>query len=289
MHRFTIFVLLLAGISNSIEAQDKVARGRIIDADTKKPIPYVNIGVFHKNIGTVSDEKGLFKLDLNVNSIANDSIIFSHIGYKLSKYSISQLVDPIGDIKLSPVSNLLEEVIITPKKKVKKVLGRNGKGLGLMHYNFYTSYEREVDDRLGKEAGILLSVKKDCFLNELQMQISSNEFSSLKFRLNFYKAIDGISTELIQTKEVIFEIKNEFVGLYKFDLRPYEIFLNKEMGDIVASIQWVESTKAKPNSKYFSLYSSLSTNSSFLSRAKSMAKWEKSRQDVRLCFISECD
>jgi hypothetical protein len=256
MYRFSILVLLLTVLSNSIVAQEKIVRGRIIDADTKKPIPYVNIGVFHKNIGTVSDEKGQFKFGISDNSITNDSILFSHIGYQTSKYSISQVVNPIGDIQLSPASNLLQEVIIKPKKTVKKFFGRNGKGLGLMHYNFYTYYEREVDDRLGKEVGILVSVKKNCFLNELQMHISSNEFSSLKFRLNFYKVVDGIPVDLINMKEVIFEIKNEFVGLYKLDLIPYDIFLNKEMGEIVASIQWVESAKANPKSKYFSLYSS---------------------------------
>jgi hypothetical protein len=289
MYRFSIFVLLLIVLSNSIVAQEKIVRGRIIDADTKKPIPYVNIGVFHKNIGTVSDEKGQFKFGISDNSITNDSILFSHIGYQTSKYSISQLVNPIGDIQLSPASNLLQEVIIKPKKTVKKFFGRNGKGLGLMHYNFYTYYELEVDDRLGKEVGILVSVKKNCFLNELQMHISSNEFSSLKFRLNFYKVVDGIPVDLINMKEVIFEIKNEFVGLYKLDLIPYDIFLNKEMGEIVVSIQWVESAKANPKSKYFSLYSSLSPNSSCLSRTKSMAKWEKSKQDISLCFLSECD
>ena len=289
MVRFVMLALLLSGISNIVDAQDKIAKGRIIDAETKQVIPYVNIGIFQKNIGTVSNENGQYQLAFSGNYAASDSIIFSHVGYRTVKYSIAQFINSISDIQLTPISNTLQEVVVKSRNLSEKILGRNGKGLGLMHYNFYTFYEKDVDDRLGKEAGILLKNKRDCFLNELHMQISSNEFASLKFRLNFYKTVDGVPTELIITKEIVFEIRDEFVGLYKFDLRPFDIYLTRDIGDVAATIQWVESKKAKLNSKYFSLYSSLSTNSSFISRPKSMASWEKSNRDVSLSFLSECD
>ncbi len=289
MFRFLVLVLLLSGVSALVVAQDKIVKGRIIDAETKQGIPYVNIGIFQKNIGTVSSENGQYQLGFSGNYATSDSIIFSHVGYQTVTYSIAQLLNPMPAIQLLPISKTLQEVVVKPRKLAKRILGRNGKGLGLMHYNFYTFYEQEVDDRLGKEAGILIPNKRDCFLNELQLQISSNEFASLKLRLNFYKIVDGIPTELIIPKEIIFEIKDGFIGLYKFDLRPYSIYLTRDMGSVAATIQWVESKKAKPNSKYFSLYSALSTNSSFISRPKSMAKWELSKQDVSLCFLSECD
>ena len=289
MHKYLIFLLLLLGASYSVKAQGTKVKVRIIDAETKQAIPYVNIGVFQKNIGTVSDENGKFELKFSGNSIATDSIVFSHLGYQILKFAPIQLANSLGDIPLYPAPTLLQEVSIKPKKTVKKFLGRNGKGLGLMHYNFYTFYEKEVDDRLGKEAGVLLPVKKDCFLNELQMHISSNEFSSLKFRLNLYQVVDGVPTELIMPKEVIFEIKEGYVGLFKLDLRAYNLYLTQDMGLVAATIQWVESKKAKPTSKYFSLYASLSANSSFVYRAKSMANWESSKQDISLGFISECD
>lgn len=289
MHKYAVALLFLLAVSNSLIAQEKKVTGRIVDAETKQAIPYVNIGVFQKNIGTVSDEHGKFELRFSGNSVASDSIIFSHIGYQTVTYARSQLLNPVGDIALYPASKLLQEVSIKPKKTVKKFLGRKGKGLGLMHYNFYTFYEKEVDDRLGKEAGVLLPVKKDCFLNELQMHISSNEFSSLKFRLNLYKVVDGMPTQLMMPQEVIFEIKDAYVGLYRLDLRSYNLYLTKEMGLVAATLQWVESKKAKPSSKYFSLYSSLSTDPSFIYRAKSMANWVSSKQDISLGFLSECD
>lgn len=289
MHKYVVALLFLLGVSNSLIAQEKKVIGRLVDAETKQAIPYVNIGVFQKNVGTVSDENGNFVLGFSDYNMASDSIIFSHIGYHTVKYAPNQLVNSLGDIPLYPASTLLQEVSIKSKKTLKKFLGRNGKGLGLLHFNFYTFYEKEVDDRLGKEAGVLLPVKRDCFLNELQMNISSNEFSSLKFRLNLYKVVDGIPTELIIPKEVIFEIKEGYVGLYRLDLRAYNLYLTKDMGLVAATIQWVESKKSKPNSKYFSLYSSLSANSAFVYRAKSMANWVTSKQDISFGFLSECD
>ena len=289
MNRFVVLVLLLSCISVLVDAQDNIAKGRIIDAETKQVIPYVNIGILQKNIGTVSNENGQYQLGFSGNYAASDSIIFSHVGYRTVKYSIAQFINSISDIQLTPISNTLQEVVVKSRNLSEKILGRNGKGLGLMHYNFYTFYEKDVDDRLGKEAGILLKNKRDCFLNELHMQISSNEFASLKFRLNFYKTVDGVPTELIIPKEIVFEIRDGFVGLYKFDLKPFTIYLTKDLGDVAATIQWVDSKKTNPNSKYFSLYSSLSTNSSFISRPKSMASWEKSNRDVSLSFLSECD
>ena len=289
MVRVVVFVFLLSSVSILVNAQNKVAQGRIIDAESKQAIPYVNIGVLQKNIGTVSTESGQFQISFPGNMAPQDSVVFSHIGYKTITYSEDQLLRLDGDIQLSPASNLLQDVVVKPKKWKNKILGRSGKGLGLMHYNFYTFYEKEVDDRLGKEAGILITNKRDCFLNELQMQISSNEFSSLKFRLNFYQVKNGIPTEPILPKEIVFEIKDGFVGLYKLDLTPFNLYLTKDLGDVAATIQWVESKKMRPNSKYFSLYSSLSANTSFVSRPKSMASWETSKQDLSLCFISACD
>ena len=237
MNRFVVLVLLLSCISVLVDAQDNIAKGRIIDAETKQVIPYVNIGILQKNIGTVSNENGQYQLGFSGNYAASDSIIFSHVGYRTVKYSIAQFINSISDIQLTPISNTLQEVVVKSRNLSEKILGRNGKGLGLMHYNFYTFYEKDVDDRLGKEAGILLKNKRDCFLNELHMQISSNEFASLKFRLNFYKIVDGIPTELIIPKEIVFEIRDGFVGLYKFDLKPFTIYLTKDLGDVAATIQ----------------------------------------------------
>ena len=56
-----------------------------------------------------------------------------------------------------------------------------------MHTNFYTYEEKGVDDRLSKEIGMKFKLQNDCKINDLNFNITSNEFSSLKFRLNIYE------------------------------------------------------------------------------------------------------
>ena len=53
--------LLLILISGSLSAQIK---GVVKDSLTGNPIPYVNIWVENKNIGTTSEENGSFSIDL---------------------------------------------------------------------------------------------------------------------------------------------------------------------------------------------------------------------------------
>ncbi|MCK7530594.1 MAG: hypothetical protein MZV63_05890 [Marinilabiliales bacterium] len=51
--------------------------------------------------------------------------------------------------------------------------------------------------------------------------------------------------KLIVEKDIVFEIKDEFKGWFIVDLKPYEIYLDKETEDIAVTIQWVESKKGK--------------------------------------------
>ena len=149
--------------------------------------------------------------------------------------------------------NQLEEVVVKFVKPKSKILGRNSKGFGLMHFNFYTYYEKDVDDRLSKEVGMKFKLKKDCKINDLNFNITSNDFKSLKFRLNFYKIENGLPTELISEKDIIFEIKDEYKGWFTLDLKQYDIYLNKDSEDVAISIQWIESKKVNEKSKYFGI------------------------------------
>ena len=269
-------------------AEEKIITGRIIDNKTKLPVAYVNIGIAFKGSGTISSEQGLFKLKLNSNINSTDTIYFSHIGYETSKYLVHDMKDTLNTIQL--VSNAVElnEIAITPQKKRNKVFGRNSRGLGLMHYNFYTAYEKEVDDRLSKEIGIVIKPKGDCILEDLNIYISSNEFSSLKFRLNFYKIEDGKPTALVIFKEIVFEISNQYKGWFNVDLTPYNIYLNKDMGEVAATIQWVQSKKAFESSKYLGISTSVSPTETSFFREKSMDVWKIEKQSLSIYFNSSC-
>ena len=282
------FFFFIAITLNSF-SQEKVINGEIKDAENNTYLQYANIGISNKNTGTVSNSDGKFSLKIDEKINDNDFVTFSYIGYKTQTIAISKLKLPYSVIKLEPKKNQLDEVIVKFVKLEPKIIGRNSKGLGVMHANFYNYYEKDVDDRLSKEIGMKFKLKKDCKINDLNFNITSNEFRSLKFRVNFYKIENGFPTNLIVEKDIVFEIKNEFKGWFNLDLKSYEIYLDKEIEDIAITIQWVESLKANGKSKYFGISTAMSATETSFFREKSMDSWKISGQSLSFYLNIMCN
>ena len=95
-------------------------------------------------------------------------------------------------------------------------------------------------------------------------------------------------TKLIVAKDIVFEIKDEFKGWFNLDLKPYEIYLDKETEEIAITIQWVESKKANEKSKYFSISAAKSATETFFYREKSMDTWRKSGASLSFYLNTLC-
>lgn len=284
--RFYTFILTLITLNSF--SQEKVINGEIKDAESKTHLQYANVGIKNKSLGTVSNADGKFSLKVNELINENDSVSFSYIGYKTKTISVSSLNLFNNIIELEPNIEQLKEVIVKFVKPKAKIFGRNSKGLGLMHANFYTYYEKDVDDRLSKEIGMKFKLKKDCKIEDLNFNITSNEFTSIKFRLNFYKIENGFPTELIVGKDIVFEIKDKFIGWFNLDLKPYEIYLDKKTEDIAIAIQWVESKKENEKSKYFAISTAMSATETSFYREKAMDSWSKSGQSLSFYLNAMC-
>ena len=279
--------LFLSFILNSF-SQVRTISGEVIDIHTKENLGYVNIGIPYKGVGTVSNSKGEFLIKLNEHINKNDTLYFSHIGYKTKKIVLSQLKPRDNIIELVPETQQLDEVIVSLKEPKFKRFGRSSKGLGLLHSNFYSSYEKEVDDRLSKEMGMKFKAKKDCKISDLNFHITTNDFKSLKFRINFYNIENGLPADIIVDKDIIFEIKDNFTGWHKVDLEAYDIYVDKDLEEFAVTIQWVESVKAKESSKYFALSVAKSLENDFLYREKTMDRWNKSGMSLSFYLNSMC-
>ncbi|WP_298371246.1 carboxypeptidase-like regulatory domain-containing protein [uncultured Lutibacter sp.] len=287
----TFFSIIAFFIMAIIHSQEKTITGKVWNFENNKPLAYVNIGIKNKTVGTVSNNNGLFKLSLNKKVSSKDTVIFSYIGFKTKKYLVSELNKIKKPIFLQPKNMELEEVVVNSKKlKLKpKKIGRTSKGLGLFHSNFYSYYEKDVDDRLSKERGMKFKVKRNCHIKDLNFNITSNDFKSLKFRLNFYKIKDGLPTDLIVQQNIVFEIKDNFLGWLTVDLEPYEIFLNKEIEDVAVTIQWLESVKANEKSKYFAISTASSPTHTAYFREKAMDSWNKGGQNLSFYLNAICE
>ena len=274
-----------------IYSQDKIIVGNILNFESNESLSYVNVGVINKSVGTVSDKNGHFKLFLNKHVTSKDTVVFSHVGFKTEIFSISDLKKLEEPISLLPQNMELDEVILNSKKlnfKPKKI-GRTSKGLELMHANFYTAYEKSVDDRLSKEKGMKFTVRRNCYIKDLNFNITSNDFKSLKFRVNFYKIKDGLPTDLIIHENIIFEVRDSYLGWYVVDLEKYNIFLTAKMKEIAVTIQWLESEKTNEKSKYFAISTSNSPMHTGYFREKAMDKWNKASQNLSFYLNALCE
>jgi len=280
--------LLIIFIAFNTFAQEQIISGKIKDSKDNSVVEYVNIGIANKNTGTVSNSRGIFSLRLNDKVRPNDTIIFSHVGYATKSIVVNQLKSEDNSILLEPSSTTLKEVVVKFKQPKPKQFGRSSKGLSLMHSNFYYAFDKDVDDRLSRERGMKFKIKKDCKVNDFNFNITSNQFKSVKFRLNFYKVENDLPTQIVVDKDIIFEVKDNFLGLYNLDLKPYDIYLDKEMGNIAVTIQWIESVKENEKSKFFAISTAASATETSFYREKNRSNWYKSGQSLTFYLNTMC-
>lgn len=223
--------LLLIFFVTFCYSQNTVIKGYIIDAKTNDSIPYVNIGVLKKGIGTVSEFNGSFTLDTK-HAIDNDTIKFSSLGYKpriFTKKSLKEILQTNPNIKLEESVEALDEVLVISKKKwKKKTLGSETES---------TSMTMGFSPSLGSELGRRINVsKKHTHLLKFKAYVPLNTFKTIKLRLNFYEANNDLPGKKINTENIYVEFKDE-KGALIVDLEKYSLMVND---DFFVTLEWVD-------------------------------------------------
>lgn len=192
MNRY--WLLLDVVIFSITLAHGQSIKGIVMDAETQLPIPYVNIGISGKNVGTVSLEDGSFTLGIATH-LSSDGLTFSSIGYNKKHFQISQI--PVSNfiVKLQPHSVILKELIFTDAPKSVSRYGHLPK----------SKYTKAgfVFNRLGHEIGTVVELKEEvAILDSVRLNFVECAYDSVLFRLNVY-SIDGARIENILPKSII--------------------------------------------------------------------------------------
>src|SRR5690554_5060403 len=77
--RCALFLLVLVFAAFNIKAQKTIVRGMVIDAETKEPLPFVNLLFKDSKVGTSSDMDGKYQIETYY---PTDSLFASFIGYQ---------------------------------------------------------------------------------------------------------------------------------------------------------------------------------------------------------------
>ena len=174
----TILLLLVSYYSGYSQV---LLSGKVLESETKQPIPYANMGILNTAIGTISNEDGTFSIRVPA-QLMNDSLRFSSIGYAEKSLAISALTDA-ADLTIHLEDRVLAldaiEIVAQQPKKKTVVLG-NGKSLLL-------SGQLYCDTVSAGSAMALLIDKKENenvdYLNNASLYIAKNLSDEFKVRL----------------------------------------------------------------------------------------------------------
>ncbi|QIA07694.1 SusC/RagA family TonB-linked outer membrane protein [Draconibacterium halophilum] len=116
-HHVKIAVLVLFSaffMISSAFAQEVTVTGKVVDNDTKEPLPGVSIVVDGTTKGTITNFDGEYSIDVNTGVI----LVYSYIGYSNLEKEVTS--GGTMDVELSMSTESLDEVVIVGYGSVKK-------------------------------------------------------------------------------------------------------------------------------------------------------------------------
>jgi len=138
-------VVLFMGLSLSGFTQT-IITGRIYDAQTREPMPFVNVLLKNTTVGTSSDFEGNYKITTYTNS---DSLLVSYIGYTPIAKAIKNHQTQTIDIFLSPEAAALTEVTIHPgENPAWKIMRRVMEHKEQNDPSYIPAYQYEIYNKL---------------------------------------------------------------------------------------------------------------------------------------------
>lgn len=236
-------------------------KGVIRDSKSNLPLPYVNIGILNKDVGTASNTKGEFELPI-LESNANDTLKVSMIGYEPSVIYLKDVLEKQKltlNIQLQEKTNELREVVITENKLTTKILGNKTDS------KFFGGKFASGD--LGSEIVIKIRIKDTpTYLDTFSFNISYNEGDTATFRVNVYEIEGGVPGKNVLSDNIIVKVNGE-TGKIDIDLSEYNTIVTD---DFFIGLEWVE---GKSNSGI--VFSSGFVNKGTYYRKASQGRWKK--------------
>lgn len=233
--------------------------GKIKDAKTNETLPYVNVGIVGKGVGTVTNIDGDFKLSLTGHE--SDSLRISMLGYRAQSFLIADLQKRSGvlSISLDPNNIQLKQVNIGNRKYKESILGNTTKSQSV-RAGFTSNY-------LGNEIGTIIKIKRaPTYLKQFNASINENMSDSVMLRLNIYSVKDGLPDKNILQQNIFIKIHkgDDHISV---DLTPYHIIVDDKF---FIGVEWV-----KDSSGHGLKFSASFLSGAIISRETSQAKWEK--------------
>lgn len=235
MRNFLLYILFLNSIFN-VFSQQTTINGKVIDGNTKQPIPFVKIQFYDSKIGTLTDTLGEFIIQTYY---ATDSIKVTFSGYVPKTVKIKKDQSQYLTIELNILTGELNEVTLkAPDEKPstrlhKRVIANkeinNKEKLDAYEYELYSKIQLDLNNLDAKFETNGLVKKLDVVLDFLDSNDRSGKYlpvllsetvSDFYFKNNPKKKreiIIGTKISGIENLQI-----NQFFGDMYLDLNVYD-------------------------------------------------------------------
>ena len=237
----------------------------IIDRFTKRPIEFVNVGFVDKDIGTVTNAKGTFRLNyLDFSVSDNDIFLISHMGYypiRLNYSKLKEVLSRTAVLRLTPKELVTKTVVISSVDRQRKALG-NFKNLGKME----AQWKNNVSP--GSEvATIIENGQGKVKIEDISFFINANLSDSIYVRTKLYSVEKGRPSENLLRENITRTIKTKR-GMHRINLSDKNIMVGD---DFVVSLELLQ---AFGGQVYFSIAESDIGTPAF-TRPTSQGRWQE--------------
>jgi len=247
--------------------QAQTISGTITDAKSQVGVPFVNIGVLGKTVGTVANEQGAYQLAV-AGASPNDTVRISSVGFKPRNLTVRELTSQ-PNLALRPEAIALGEVKVRAKTLFKRThtLGNTT--------NSETSTLTLSAKDLGSEIGTVISLKrKPTKVLNANFNVAYNRAGSLTFRVNLYRLLpNGKPSDVKLVTRNIIVTSAVAKGPIAVDLTADQLILDE---DFFLTLEWIGGGDAKQVSNQLAFSAGLGyANNDLYLRETSQAAWER--------------
>lgn len=236
MKRLTLFVFLII-LLKAVAAMAQPISGVVTNAESRAALPFVNIGVVGKSLGTVSTEQGTYRLAFR-QELANDTVRISSLGYRTRVLTLRAL-QAQPNVALEPESVSLQEVQVNSKSLFKRNLT-----LGNTSNNGANGTILKLNTKdLGAEMGMVIRLKnKPTRVLTANFNVAYNEVGPLTLRVNLYRLDEkGRPTDAKLLTHDLIVTSTIDKGTLTVDLTKERVVVDE---DFFLALEWIKGSSS---------------------------------------------
>ena len=237
----------------------------MIKNEENKTLSYCAIGIKDTNVGTITDEKGFYKIIIP-NEFQNKNVIIKAEGYLEQNFNFFELKTNPNVILKFKTENI-KEVILTAKKLKEKTIGQKSRPI----ITFSKMFDKNVQTI---EQGNIFEIYKKTKLNYFSFHIiPSSKYEQITLKLNIYSVKNSLPDQSILNENIIF--KTSSTGWQIIDLSKYKLIFNN-LDKIAITLQLVDYTPLPDTDFVFGISAKKSLSKNLMFRFQSQSQWERS-------------